>query len=91
MRPPKLPHEPLPSCCVLWRRGFEFGLVGGYPVRQLGALLLQGLPLVPGSWHPGSLPRLEAVELPPKLVFCISAVDELACVRCLPERRISVP
>jgi hypothetical protein len=45
------------------------------------------LAFVPQSWHPGSLPRLEAVELPPKPVFCISAVDELAWVRCLPERR----
>jgi len=52
---PKLPYEPLPPCCVLWRRGVEFGLVGGYLARQLGALAFKGLPLVRGRWHRGMI------------------------------------
>ncbi len=33
-----LPREPLPPRLVLWRRGFEFGLVGSYLAWQFGAL-----------------------------------------------------
>ena len=43
-----LPREPLPPCCVLGRRGFEFGLVGSYLARQLAALPLKGLPPLRG-------------------------------------------
>ncbi len=48
-----LPREPLPPCCVLGRRGFEFGLVGSYLARQLGALPLKGLPLAKRPRHAG--------------------------------------